>query len=364
MIKTASLLAALNIAKSSLGSSDSVYPVLAHFCFMGDIVYAYNDQTAIIVEEDTGLNCALHGETLLGILAVAGAEEIAVKISDGAAELKLKSGWVKVPALDESQFMFVLPDEEPILTVPFTDEIATAIERCLMSVNTESVRAEFTGVSIRINQSGITFFSSDNATATRYVPEGKFVSRKVLAAVIPQAACEQMLKLRKGDAKLKIGEKFGVFESDGVTLLTKLAPANISIFESVFATHTDKHEFWKLPEEMAREIAKANVLLGRESVKECVITFAPTQAVITAAGILGSMKATVNLVKTVSGPVGVVRIDPTHVLRAIQYADKFTVTDQKSLVLAGGSMSYVVSSKAVVAEIPPASGTIDDDIPQ
>lgn len=367
----ASLLAALNIAKSSLGANDSVYPVLANFCFMGDIVYAYNDQTAIILEEKTGLNCALHGETLLGILSVAGTDDISVKVSDGAAHFKLKSGWVKVPALDEKQFMFIFPDEEPILSIPFTDDIATALERCLLSVSPDSVRAEFTGVSVHIVQNGISFFSSDNVTAMQFVPSGKFMSRKQLSVVIPQSACSQMLKLYKGKCTLKIGQKFGVFESEEVTLVTKLIQANIDLLQNVFKTHAVNHHFFPLPDELGREVAKADVLLGREAVKECVLTFTATQVVVTAAGVLGSMEATIKLPgKSLPGTV---RIEPAHVLRAIQYADQFTVNDRASLVLrqSAGGMTYLVSSKAVNAPPktsakPPSNPNeldLEDDIP-
>lgn len=346
-MKTASLLAALNIAKHSLGSNDSVYPVLASFCFMEDIVYAYNDITAIVVEEQTGLNCALHGDTLLGVLGVAGTEDITVTINGGAAELKLKSGKVKVPCMDEKMFLFTPPDETPILSVPFTAEIAQAIECCLLCVSVDNVRQEFNGVTLRISPQQIAFYSSDNKSAMRVIPSGKFMSRKSASVVIPTIACEQMLKLRKDGARFSIGEKFGTFEIDGVTLFTKLLPANTDVFDSVFQSHAAVPATAAIPAELARELSKAEVLLGREAVKYCTLRFAPASVSIEAAGVLGSMNAVIAGDKTWNAQMkGAVITEPAIILRVLKHAKFIAVNDNASLCFENGAgFTYIASSK-------------------
>lgn len=358
-MKTSEMLTALGLAKSSLGPNDSQMQVLAHFCFMDDIIYAYNDITAVVVEAQTGLSCALHGETLMGILAVAGAEEVKIKLEGGGASIDVGNGWVKVPVLSAEDFLFQMPDEEPVVTLPFTDEVVKAFERCLMSVGADSLRPEFTGITVQVNKDGVVFYSSDNVSATRYKPEGKFVSRKTLSAVIPGIACEQMLKLRSDGAKISLGERVGTLEVGTVTLVTKLLPAKAEQFESIFKKHVEPSTFCPLPVELGREIAKAVVLLGREQVKKCVLTFAKGKAAVSASGILGSMNTTVVMPKDLNGFVS---MSPELIARILPHADTIAVNDQASLVFEKGGMTHIIAAAAgIKADQIPKEET--DDIP-
>jgi hypothetical protein len=134
-MNTQELIAALTLAKPCLGSPDSLLPVLTHFCFFDDIVYAYNEVSAIVIALDTKLNCGLHGDTLLGILSAAGAEEVKVKTGkDDVADINVGNGWVKVPAMKPETFVFEMPEEAPQCTVPLSDDFCSGLEACLVSV--------------------------------------------------------------------------------------------------------------------------------------------------------------------------------------------------------------------------------------
>lgn len=354
-MKTASLLAALGFAKPSLGSNDAVMPVLAHFCFMDDMLYAYNDITAVVVEEPTGLNCALHGETLIGILNVAGAEEIKVKMKDGAASLDVGNGWVKVPALPEKDFIFVLPDEEPILTIPFGDEIAAGIERCLMSVSPDALAPEFAGVTFNYggNPGTLTLYSSDNKSATRYWPDKKLLSRKPFSVVIPEVACSQMLKLRDEKSEIMLGEKVGTITAPtrSATLITKLLPAKADQFHKIFAQHAEGKDYFKLPLELGREIAKASVLVGRESVKNCDLIFEKGKIVVSAGGVLGTMRTTIDIEN--KKVAGMVSMPPEMISRILPHAESIAVNDGASFIfIHGNTLTHIISSRPKPAAAP------------
>lgn len=340
-MKTATLLRALGLAKPSLAGTDSVLPILSHFCFDDEVLYSYNDIIATVVEEATSLSCALHGDTLIGILEAAGAEDVTVKVDNNGAHLDVGNGWVKVPALPSEDFIFSLPDEEPIVSIPFSDELAKGLERCLISVGADALKPEFAGVTLRANKDGTVLYSSDNVTASRY-NVGKFIGRTSVATVLPADACTQFLKLRGTGSKISIGEKAATMEFEGGMVVTKLLQAKAEQFDEVFQSRTNGVSLFITPPELARELAKASVLLSKESVKDCTITIAKGKATISASGVLGSMKTTISVADPKAS--GTVLLPPASVARILPHTDQMGIQDGRSLVFAGGGLTHIISS--------------------
>jgi len=353
-MKTASLLAALNSAKPALGSGERAVPILSHFCFDDDNLYAYNDTAAVIVNEKTGLTCGLHGDTLLGILSVGPADgEVAVKPGDGFVQIDTGSGWVKVPSLPPDAFIFKLPDEEPQIKLALTGEVAIGIERCLISVSEATIKPELCGVTVVVNKAGITLYGSDNVTACRFRPQAKQVGRKTYAAVLPAAFCTLLLKLklRTQDEKpvLALGTRAAIIQCGEVTLVSRLLEAKPDVFASVFAAHADSAVFLPVPDGLRDELSRAAVLLGRESIKQCSITCTSStskKAEITATGSLGTMQTQV-----VTELQGTVKFDPEHALRVLPHADGIAINDGRSMVFRGGdTLTYIIASANTSAE--------------
>ena len=347
-MKTASLIKALNLAKPSLGSPDAV-PVLSHFCFDNDVVYAYNDITAILVDEQTGLSCALLGDTLIGLLEASGDEDTEIRVDAKAAcaNIKFSSGTAKVPILEPSEFVFQFPDGETSFDLTLTTEVIKAIETCLISVSADSLKPEFAGVTLNVNKTGAVLYSSDNITASRYVLEKK-IGRKTVSVVIPTAACQHLIKLfsvcGSEGAKLLVGDGFAIATFAGATLVTKLLTANAESFAKIFSEHTDSTKLFDLPEGLGMEIAKARVVLGRDQVKECFIEFAKGKVSITATGTLGKVDA--SLPAKGSGS-GMVNVSPESVARALSLTKQIAVNDARSLILYGGPLTHIISSAQV-----------------
>ena len=348
-MKTSSLIKALNLAKPSLGAPDTI-PILAHFCFDNDVIIAYNDITAIVVEEQTGMSCALLGDTLIGLLEASGDEDIEIKMDAKAANasIKFSSGTAKIPLLPSSEFVFQFPDGETVFDLPLTADVIKAVETCLISVSSDSLKPEFAGVTLNVDKTGVVLYSSDNVTASRYVMEKK-IGRKSISVVIPSAACQHLIKLFSvcgaEGAKLSVGEGFAIASFAGATLVTKLLEANAESFAKIFSEHTgDDTKLFDLPIGMGMEIAKAKVVLGRDQVKECFIEFAKGRVSLNATGTLG--KVNVSLAAKGSG-TGTVNVSPEIVARVLPITTQIAVNDARSLILYGGALTHIISSAQV-----------------
>lgn len=347
-MKTAALIKALNLAKPSLGAQDTI-PILAHFCFDNDIIYSYNDITAILIDEKTGLSGALLGDTLIGLLEASNDEDVEIKmdVKASCANIKFSSGTAKVPTLPLSEFVFQFPEGETSFDLPLTKGVIKAIETCLMSVSADSLKPEFAGVTLDVNKTGVVLYSSDNITASRYVIEKK-IGRKIVSVVIPTIACQHLIKLSSvcgtEDTKLSVGDGFAIAAFTGATLFTKLLEANAEAFAKIFSGHTDSAKLFDIPEGLGMEIAKAKVVLGSDQIKECFIKFDKNKVALTATGTLGKVDTSLSVKGAGSGTVNV---SPEIVARALPLAKQVAVNDARSLILYGDSLTHIISSAQV-----------------
>jgi hypothetical protein len=369
------LLKALLAAKPSLGPTDGVLPMLSHFCFMDDILYAYSDVTATIVEIATGLTCALHGETLIGLLGVLGTDEVDIKLLNATtASINLGTGTAKVPMRGAEDFIFELPNEEAVATFVFDAAAIKAMEVCLQSVAKDSMKAEFNGVTITADaKTGIQMYSTNNVTASR-AQLGKFVGRKVATAVLPVEACDQMLKLNAGSpdkfGTVQICERTAMVDyAAGVSMVTKLIPGKLQVFHNVFAGHADKATFFSLPPELLGEIQKALVVLSRNAIKEIELVFDKGTMTVTADGIMGKLKTKIGTAAPADFAAKVF-INPEHVLRILPHVDEIAVNHERSLVFRGDGLTHLISSISRVQAPPeqqpdkiPKPNIEEDDIP-
>ena len=344
-MKAADLLKVLNVAKPALGSADSVLPVLSHFCFDGEAAYAYNDIAAIIVENSTGLRCALHGDTLTALLGAAGDTDVMIKVHGNAAKLDFGKGSdADLPYLPPETFIFKFPDESvqfPIkLTV--TPELLKGLDLCLLSVSNDALSPEFSGVTFHTKKDGMTFYSSDNETASRFTPSAKVIGRTALAVVVPQQTCQHLSKLYTAGAEgqqlsLNADLAIGVFPAAG--LVSKLLPAQPDMFERVFSGHCDGAVQVPIPPGFVREITKAQIVTAKDQVKVCQLVFKDGTLTVVAVGMLGNTRGTLPCAGE-----GAVAMPPDKLLRALPFVDKFAVNDGKSLVLSGNGFTHIISS--------------------
>lgn len=372
-MKVAPVLKALALAKASLGDAASPLPILSHFCFLGDMLYAYNDITATVFFEPTGLNCALHGDTFIGVLEASGADEVGVEIKDGYATLDASGGRVKVPTLTADDFIFTMPEGEPLVSVKITDELVKGIELCMKSVGADSLRPEFAGVTFSLRKGVAQFMSTDNETAARYRVPGSIAGRKEISVVIPAQGCEQLLRLQKarGGGTIAFTDKdMQVSYEDSGTLIcvlvSKVFAARVDMLETIFTKHADGGAAQvPIPVLLTRELKKASIVLAREASKACMITARDGTWFVEAKGDLGSVNGHVGGVDKRSS--GTVVVDPDTLIRMLGYTETVCINTNESIVLVKGGYTGVISHKAAAASsfVKSKHGVedLDDDIP-
>lgn len=376
-MKLAPLLAALRLAAPALGKDDKVMlPALSHFCFDDDNFLAFNDQVAVIVGLKTGLTLGLHGETLLGVLGAQRGEDVEIKVKGRTATLS-GSGKVELPILEKNEFVFQLPAEEPVLSIPLGPDVRRALELCLISAGEDSLQPHFNGVTIRIGKQGTVLFSTDNVTASRVrPPSAKLPSRKEAGVVLPKEAAELVLKLSPAEGKptMHIGERVVVVDFGGepdVTLVAKLLGAPSSRLDDVFRDHAEKAAGFPVPAGLDAEIEKAKVLTSRDPLKECTLSVAKGTLVVEAQGALGRMSTALKIEsKTAEGEV---TVPPENVARMLPHTKLLHINAGRSLVLQSEGFDHIVAAvpkaaPATPVELPPPPprpkrGIEDDDIP-
>lgn len=353
--ETVEIMKSLGLARSSLGAPDSILPILSCFCFDDDLLYAYNDITAVIVPAQTGLSCAVDGPTLLGVLG-AKSGPFDMKLVDGGKALNLKFGGAKgssgatLPVWPKDQFHFAYPEEEPRLTMPLSDAFVQAMFQCLISASPDNLVPEFSGVTVHANKTGVFLYSSDNVSASLAVLPA--IKGAACSVVFPEQACQQLVKLsaacKTKGAELAIGDTSAVCTFKGATLVTKLLPANVSKYETVFKTHIADIHPTQFPAGLTQELGLAEVLLAKEQVKHCRLTFDGKTVAVAAISSLGSVLAKL----PAPGLTGTVMLDPKLLSRVLEYVGTIAVNDRRSLVLQGegGTFTHLISSAHVPEE--------------
>lgn len=346
------LLQALGFARHSLLSNDFI-PVLSHFCFMDDTLYAYNDVSAVIVKHQTGLDCALRGDVLLGVLEAGAGDKVEIKTNkDMIAEINAGGSKIKMPALGSSDFIFTLPNEEPNIILPFGEEVINAFKLCLITVGQDALRPEFTGITARIAKQEACFYSSDNSTVSR--KSMKVLGKKEITAVLPKSTCQQALDIysavvtdqKKQKPKMLIGDKYVVFTFDSepdVTIVSKLLEVESADFEKILKDQMKGAEPFDIPDEFAHAIKRAEILLSKDLDQRCEIGTDGKSAYVNVTGQLGEMAARMPAKTKTSRAV---IVNPMHVSRVIEHCKTISISNGAALLLSAENYLNLIESNA------------------
>lgn len=271
-MKTADLENALKLCKSSLLSMDIV-PVLSHFCFVDDYVYAYNDVSAVMVPLQTGINAALKGDTLLGIIPTL-AGEVTLEPNENNTKVHLKSGRVKIDlaALPPKSFVFEPPDEDVSLKLTLSDEVASGLQACLNTVGISALLREYTGICIEYNQKKKTviIYSTDDTrlSVLTLKEDFKVSSKERTSWLLPASPLKQILDMReshKQDIELSFGETWMWANVKDILFFSKLMPETPPNYADIVESIAPPEAAWfKKPEGLHNSFLRAQVLTYKE----------------------------------------------------------------------------------------------------
>lgn len=280
-MKTATLAQALKLAKSSLLSIDFV-PILTHFCFFDDVLFTYNDISAVVVDMQTGLSLGVKGDTLLGVLPTLGAEVELLSNTDGNA-LELKSGKARVElaTMPADAFLFEPPDDPALLLINCTQEVIKGFARCVATVGLNAMHREFTGVTFLYNEKqGVDIYSTDDTRLSHFAIDGDDVQVQKAKVgqqwLIPAQSVRQLVEVFNardltdgkdaGPEVLALCTNWAIFTAPGVTVYSKLMPETPPDYRGMMAQVLPPAAAWQpMPAGLVIAFKRAEVLTGKET---------------------------------------------------------------------------------------------------
>lgn len=193
------MLEALDVAKLAIDQREFI-PILAHFCFQGKSVTAYNDFIGIQVAFQTNFVCALQANILLRLLNSVDSEDIEIGFTD--QRVFFKSGKARtgvrarLPYMEEEDFFFKWPNLKRLSSYKLTKAQAArvfeGIEMCLSSVGDQSPAQM--GITLGHDDGRLRMYSTNNKAISTYSMKdwGEGFDNKILSTVF----CKALLKAR------------------------------------------------------------------------------------------------------------------------------------------------------------------------
>ncbi len=267
----------LEIVKPAL-SKEELLPILTHFCFTGDEVFAYNDIIAIKSVFQTNFSGALSGEILLNLLKISKGEELLIRQMNDVVQFTVRdesgrTNSFKQPLLDKDEFLCEFPDENelPKQYIEIDEEFIAGIKKCLRSVSSQfSMKSNISGVTLDSSKS-ITLYSTDVVSISRVhlsTPLSK--NQSPILRVLPKAFCDALLHLWSKKSpnnvpKVYFGDSFLLADFGEHSVLSKVLNTKPKHFKKDYTDiiEDDMGEYYEIPEYFTQAIAKARILLKR-----------------------------------------------------------------------------------------------------
>lgn len=331
-MKTSILLNALQKAKLSL-ATDSLVPILSHFCFTSTQVYTFNDKTAVITDLQSGLDCGVKGAELLGVLGASAKEEISVSMAGGAEEgevLVVQSGRMtaRLPVLSKEDFVFTLPDITKSTSVDVDDDLLLGLQKCLTFMENDPLEPKTEGVTFKATAEGTFLYCTDNTTLTRI---GVNTSCKPITVILPRSTVENMVVLGKLCSPVKVkaqiaGDVLTVTYQEGqekTVLFSHIPEEEPHAFDKIIGTSLEEpHYSFKLTEEFLQAVRVAEMLQKNKDTKsapEITLTLkqdgVKSWVDVSGEGDGGKVKGRAKVLEVYDTPKRPIKINPTKLLR-------------------------------------------------
>jgi hypothetical protein len=262
----------LDNAKHFLASHDFIQ-ILQHFAFDGESVTAFNDLQGVRLQLETNLECTIPGNLLLRLLNTLSHEQIEIIKHPDGSHVVVQSGksQQKLPMLPLDEFVFTMPEmpEHPI-SVP--SAVIDGLRSCLINVSTNPTRPEFNGVNVVIESNGITLYSSDGLSISRFKLDHDFnvPALKEIQAIIPAFFCDKLVNLQSAlsgsnkDVECAFVKEGFLVNLNNNYLLTKIIdrkPPDCENTIGSYAPDLENEIFWDIPEELNSILDRATLFL-------------------------------------------------------------------------------------------------------
>lgn len=177
----------LELIKPALATTNMV-PVFQCFMFAEGTVSAYDDTTAIVGPSEFEGPCGVHGNTLLGLLSNSSADEADLELSGDTLVVTLGKSVSKLPATQEGDFIFEVPDGKWAFKMPFTESVCEALKLCLETVSGDTTQLALQGVTIESDK----MYSCNSDVLTRVQLKAGIGKNRIM---MPEPFCASLVRL-------------------------------------------------------------------------------------------------------------------------------------------------------------------------
>lgn len=252
------LVKTLNLASLALAKT-SLVPIWECFKFSGGHVTTYNDEIGIVVPCDIGIEVAIHGRTLLGLLVASSSKDVKFEIESHDVSIETGKSHFLLPFNPPADFLFDVPEAGNASVITIDDSLREAFECCLKTSSTDLAMPALMGITIADNH----LYSCDGDAITRW--EHKYRSKGKY--LIPNGFCEALLKI-EGPGALYVDDKWAIATfDDGCTLYGKvIAPQNPVDHKTLIERTLKGNVDWRtVPEGLNEALIRARVVADPES---------------------------------------------------------------------------------------------------
>lgn len=297
------VLQSLEVAKLAIDQREFI-PILAHFCFQGKTVTAYNDFIGIQVAFRTNFVCALQANTLLRLLNSVTSEEIELGFTD--QRVYFKSGKsrtgvrARLPYMEEEDFFFKWPNLKRLTSYELTEAMARrmfkGIELCLSSVG-DQTPAQM-GITLGHKNGKLRMYSTNNKAISRYsmTDWGEGFDNKILSVALCNALLKASAEFGNKDVVFAMAENFVVVSfGNDCKVYGKLVNNKDPLdFDKAIAAHAPKN--WRTKRQeiapgLAEGFERALLILTGDLSKAVTVTLDLKTVSVEATSPLGKLKS-------------------------------------------------------------------------
>ncbi len=352
-MKRKELLDKLNIAKTCLATQD-VIPVLTHFYFDKNQIMSFNIGQAVIIQEETGLDCCVPGDELTKLLASYSTDDVSINQKDGTIAVKSGRSNVKLKTLPSNNFPFKLDSKESAKQHELTGEFFEGLRQVSISMGNNASKRNQYGITVISNAQKTTLYSSDIARISSFILS-KPLESEPFTILLPRPFCENLISISKDfdGGKLYVGKDYILIDlykegkSSGIKLYSKFSDdVNLLPFEKIMGSlDLAKVKFQAVPENFRDCIDRNLILVSSDKNPEIELSTNGKNMTVTSSNDQGDVSDEVEFQE----PLDTVtcKMKPLFARQAISASNSIAFTEfEGGIILIGvsGNFLHLVSS--------------------
>jgi hypothetical protein len=170
-------------------------PILVHFCFDGEHVFAYDAVAAIIIDYKSDFHFALRGEVPQKLVKLAGDELDLAQEDDDTVRFRSGRTEVMLPYLRESDFLLPktgwLKERPSGLSFTFDDDLLQGWRLCAKSICKDAPNPAWTALNLRVGPKPV-LAACDGVAMVRY-RLARPLGEEERTVLIPKSVVNQLL---------------------------------------------------------------------------------------------------------------------------------------------------------------------------